>query len=203
MKNIILLSISLFLLGLSACKKNDLPEPINSTPAIWLQAEVNGVPTRLESGENAFYTTTISRMISDNLREFVFYIEAPDLKKSVKITIYSSKDTITPLEDDLNASITPRTYKFAYSNSAWYLCKNSEVIITYYDHVTGRIYNTIPYNQEISGNFDIVSVTDREFEGITYKMAELNFNCHVKDYQGNIYNITNGKGMIPFGDRGK
>ena len=203
MKNTALLTLLLLLAGLSSCKKNELPEPIEGTPVVWVQGELNTIPFKLEAGNEAAFINSTTNVINEYLREFVFTIESPTLKKSLQISIYSSQDTLTALPLDLERTIRPGTYKFAYSNSSIYMCKNSEVVITYSELNTGHKFNTIPYDQDISGNFEIVAVSDTVHQGTKYKMAEVRFNCNVKDYLGQTYNITNGHGYIPFGGESK
>ncbi len=203
MKNKTLLSLFLILIGLSSCKKNELPEPIEGSPVVWVQGELNTLPFKLEAGNEAAFINTTTNVINEYLREFVFTIESPALKKSLQISIYSSQDTLTALPTDLENTIKPGIYKFAYSNSSIYMCKNSEVVISYSELSTGHKFNTIPYDQDVSGNFEIVAVTDTMYQGTKYKMAEVRFNCNVKDYLGQTYNITNGHGFIPFGSERK
>lgn len=203
MKNTIILSLLLILTGLSSCKKNELPQPTEGTPVIWVQGELNTIPFKLEAGNEAAFINTTTNVINEYLREFVFTIESPQLKKSMQISIYSSQDTLTELSIDLERTIKTGNYKFAYSNSSIYMCKNSEVVVTYSELNTGHKYNTIPYNQDFSGNFEIVAVTDTIYQGTKYKMAEIRFNCNVKDYLGQSFNITNGHGYIPFGGESK
>lgn len=203
MKNIALHTLLLLLVGLSSCKKNELPEPVASTPVVWVQGELNTIPFKLEAGNEAAFIHTTTNVINEYLREFVFTIESPALKKSLQISIYSSQDTLTALTIDLERSIKPGIYKFAYSNSSIYMCKNSEVVISYSELNTGHKFNTIPYDQDISGNFEIVAVSDTVHQGTKYKMAEVRFNCNVKNYLGQTYNITNGHGYIPFGGESK
>jgi len=200
MKKTILLSLLvIILMGLSACKKNELPEPIEGTPVIWVNGELNALPFKLEAGNNSAFLTTTTNVINDYLREFVFTIESPELKKALQISIYSSQDTLTALPLDLERTIRPGIYKFAYANSSIYMCKNNEIVLTYTDQNTGQKYNTIPYNQDVSGSFEIVTVTDTIHKGSLYKMAEIRFNCVVRDSLGQTFSITNGHGFVPFG----
>jgi len=202
MKHYIVIVFAL-LLGLSSCKKQELPKPQDGEPIVWIEGKVNNVPFKFTAGENATYANVITHNIDSQSRQFIFKIDAPDFKKSIEISINNWQKTLGDVNSDLASTIQPGVYKFTYSNAFPFIpYRKSEVIFLYNDLAAGVKYYTIPYAQQLSGQFEIVSVKDVEHEGKTYKLAEIKFSCRVKNpYNNWWYDITEGYGFIPFGQK--
>lgn len=190
------------LVGLSSCKKNELPIPTEGQPTVWIEGELNGTPFKFTAGENATYASTITHNIDSQSRQFIFKIDVPDYRKSIEISINNWQAVLDNVEKDMDSTIKPGKYKFIYSNAFPFVpYRTSEVIFLYNDKATGIKYYTVPYNQQASAEFEIVSVKNITHEGKKFKLAEVRFTCRVKyPYNNWWYDITNGHGFIPFGE---
>lgn len=189
------------LLGFSSCTKQDLPKPEEGKPMVWIEGKLNNVPFKFVAGENATYASAITHNIDSQSRQFIFKIDAPDLGKSVEVSINNWQNTLNDIDDDLSNTIIPGVYKFTYSNAFPFVpYKKNEVIFLYNDLTTGLKYYTVPYLQQATAKFEIVSVKDVVYEGKTFKLAEIKFSCRVKYPNSNLwYDVTDGYGFIPFG----
>lgn len=195
--------VSLLLVGVSSCKKNELPAAQEGKPTVWVEGKVNNIPFKYEAGENATYGYTIAHNIDSQSRQYIFRINAPELKKSLEISINNGERQLGNVQDDLNKTIKPGSFKFIYSNTFPTIpYKLNEIIFLYIDHSTNSKFYTIPYNQNsVNAEFKILSVSDKTYEGKHYKMAEISFHCRVKDPSTGLwYDITDGHGFIPFGE---
>lgn len=204
MKNYVaILFATLLLFG--ACKKTDLPEPQEGTPAIWMKCKMNGFPFEFKVGEqNVFANNFIYTNTSSNIRQFTFRIESLDNKKSVEITFNNYNDTIGDLKSDLTNTLKTGEYRFTYSNSyPVYYFRQSEVIISYTDKEKNYKYSSIPmyqYGSSSKANFEVLSVKDALDErGNPCKLAEVKFSCNVKCIDnGNQYIVSDGHAVLPF-----
>lgn len=196
--------MSFLLVGISSCTKNELPDPIEGTPQVWIEGKVNGIPFKYEAGTNASYAYTIAHNIDSQSRQYIFRINAPELQKSLEISINNGARQLGGVDEDLEKTIVPGSYKFIHSNSFPYVpYRISEIILLYIDHTNQAKYYTVPYNQNsIGAEFKILSVTDKVHDGKHFKMAEISFHCRVKNpSNGFWYDITDGHGFIPFGQQ--
>lgn len=190
------------LLGLAACTKKELPEPIEETPQIWVKAKVDGVPVEMIAGKGVLYATTIKHNIDSNLTEFVFKINDPDNYRGLQITFIDSFRQFATIEDQLSQSITTGGYKFAYTSSWPFKLNSNEIIVIYNDYKLSETYYSIYSAQPQWAKFEIVSVQDVVFEGKPFRMAQITFSCKIKDpFTGWTYTITDGIASIPFGQR--
>ncbi len=204
MKKLIYIAfISLLLTGISSCKKNELPQAVDGKPTVWVEGYVNGVPFKYEAGTNASYANVIAHNIDSQSRQYIFKINAPDLNKSLEISINNGARKLGTVQEDLDKTIQTGTYKFVHSNSFPYVpYRTSEIILLYIDHNTQSKFYTVPYDQNsINSRFEIASVSDVMYNGKRYKVAEIFFHCRVKNpSNGFWYDITDGHGYIPFGE---
>lgn len=191
------------LLGFSSCTKQDLPKPEEGKPMVWVEGKLNNVPFKFIAGENATYANTITHNIDSQSRQFIFKIDAPSIGKSIEISINNWQKTLDDIDTDLDNTIRPGVYKFTYSNAFPFIpYKESQVIFLYNDILNNVTYYTIPYLQQATAKFEIVSVKDVEHEGKTFKLAEIKFSCRVKyPYNNFWYDISEGYGFIPFGQK--
>lgn len=194
---------SLLLIGISSCKKNDLPMEEEGAPTVWVEGKLNGIPFRYDAGTNASYGAVVIHDIDAQSRQYIFRINAPELNKSFEVSINNASWTLGDKREDLEKTIIPGSYNFIYSNTFPNIpYRVSEIILAYIDHSTGSKFYTVPYNQNLVGaEFKILSVSDKTYEGKHYKMAEISFHCRVKNpSNGTWYDITDGHGFIPFGE---
>lgn len=190
--------------GISSCKKNELPPAKEGEPTVWVAGKVNGLPFKFEAGNNAVYANVVSHDIDSQSRQYIFKISAPDLKKSLEISINNGVERLGGVQEDLDKTIKPGSFNYIYSNTFPFVpYKLSEIILSYRDYATNQTFYTAPYSQNsVGAEFKILSVTDKMHNGKRYKMAEISFHCRVKNpSNGFWYDITEGHGFIPFGEK--
>ncbi|HYG15625.1 MAG TPA: hypothetical protein VEC12_07710 [Bacteroidia bacterium] len=203
MKPFIILVLTILTMFLSGCKQNDIPEPVEETPAVWIECEINGMPFKMEAGENAVYATAIANDFDVNKREYIFKMDALALKKSFQISIYNYQHKLGDMYEDLDSTIKPGEGRFLYT-SMWPNFKPlpSRMFVIYEDLEKSLKYFTIPIYQGSSSYFEIVSVKDVVNEGKKFKMAEIRFSFELEcpDNHWKLW-VTKGHGFIPFGQK--
>ena len=203
MKPFIILVLTILTMFLSGCKQNDMPEPVEEKPAVWIECDLNGMPFKMESGENAVYSTAIANDFDLNKREYVFKMDALALKKSFQISIYNHQFKLGDLYEDMDSTIKPGGVRFLYTGD-WprFNVLPSRMFMVYTDLEKSLKYFTIPVYQDSTFYFEIVSVKDVVNEGKRFKMAEIRFSCRLEcpDNKWKLY-VTNGHGFIPFGQK--
>jgi hypothetical protein len=199
MKYILTILLGL-MLGLSACNKNELPQPVAEDPQVWLAGELNGKPFEIKAGINASYATSLTNDFDSVFREFIFKIEAPNTKETIIFNLYDSFTNYNTAKDILDNSIKPGSFRFTYSNTQQFNFAAKDIIVRYINYNSGQIYYSYQYFQNPSASFKIVSVKDVVFDGKPFKMAEVEFNCKLRCPANSwVIHITNGHGFIPFG----
>lgn len=135
MKPFIIIVLTILTTFLAGCKQNELPEPVEETPSVWIECEVNGKPFKMEAGENAVYATSVANNIDSNHREYIFKIDAPSLKKSIQVSVYNYQNKLNSLDDDLDSTVKPGNFKFIYTNM-WpvFVVKPSHMVLIYQDY---------------------------------------------------------------------
>ncbi|KAB2917985.1 MAG: hypothetical protein F9K23_02220 [Bacteroidetes bacterium] len=197
-----LMLLAFALLGLAACTKKELPQPVEETPQIWVKAKIDGVPVEMAAGEGVSYATTIKHNIDSNLTEFVFKINALDNEHGLQITFIDSFNNFGTIEEQLAHSITTGGYKFAYTSSWPFKLNANEIIVIYNDYRHSEEYYSLYSPQPQWAKFEIQSVKDVIFEGKPFRMAQVAFSCKIRDpFTGWTYTITDGTASIPFGQR--
>ncbi len=197
---LVLLAFSL--LGLAACTKKELPEPIEETHQIWVKATIDGVPFEMAAGKGSSYATTIKHNIDSNLTEFVFKINDLANEHGLQITFIDSFSKFETIQEQLSHSITTGGYKFAHASSWPFKLRANEIIVIYNDYKHSEEYYSIYSAQPQWAKFEIVSVKDVVFENKPFRMAQIKFSCKIKDpFTGWIYTISDGEASIPFGQR--
>lgn len=200
-KTLLILPLMLLLL-ISGCKKQELPEPNEGKPQVWLSCSLNNTPLKFEVGEDFISGCPLIKDGSNGMiRQFSTEIKSEQHNMSIEIIINNSNYDVTSVEADLAATIRPRPFKFSYTSQFPYPYKIGEVIINYRNLNNGHIYTSLAYSQlGGNGSFEIVSVKEVESNGKTYLLAEVNFTCKAKNpITGAMNVIANGKGFIPFG----
>lgn len=194
--------LAVTLLGLAACSKKELPEPIEETPQIWVKAKIDGVPVEMAAGQDISYATTIKHNIDSNLTEFVFKINDLGNGHGLQITFIDSFKQFATTAAQLSHSINTGIYKFAYTSSWPFKLSANEIIVIYNDYNLSEAYYSIYSAQPQWAKFEIESVKDVMFEGKPFRMAQIKFSCKIKDpFTGWNYTITDGTASIPFGER--
>lgn len=201
MKPFTLIVLTILTTFITGCKQNEMPEPVEGTPAVWIECEINGIPFKMEAGENAVYATAIANDFDVNKREYIFKMDALALKKSFQVSIYNYQFKLGDVYKDMDSTIQPGEIRFLYT-SGWpnFNALPSRMFVIYTDLEKSQKYYTIPVYQGIKSYFEIVSVKDVVNDGKKFKMAEIRFSFEVvcPDNQWKLY-ITNGHGFIPFG----
>lgn len=189
---------------LAGCKKNELPEPVKEDPKLWLKFNLNGLPCEFKAGEGPT-TASATSLVFNSKRDFIFTMHAPELKKEMEITIFNVPQNVINqfdnIESELDRTIVPGRYKYCHNDgSVYWQPKQGELAIKYTDDNYNETYETEPAHQPPFSEFEIISVTDTYYKGEPYKLAEIKFSCLLKCHTtGGYYKISNGKGVIVFG----
>ena len=190
---------------LAGCKKNELPAPVKEDPKIWVQFNVNGSEYKFTSGVNSTTVNAHSKILNSK-RDFVFHIDAPELKRGLKITVFNVPQNVINqsfdnIETELDRTIIPGAYNYCYNDgSVYWQPKQGDIAVEYIDMEHNENYQSMPASQLSFSRFEVISVTDTEFEGVQYKLAEIKFNCLLKCHAtGGYYKISNGMGVVVFG----
>jgi hypothetical protein len=204
----------LLVLGLNSCKeKEELPEPVEGKPVIFLEGQIDSFPFKLESGENAtFGNAAAYRYIypssSDTFMIFYFSMNLVDDKKRVlqtfEITLNNHKEKPGIFEEDLNNTIKPGSYSYAYTDISSFPNYNfmpSQVTVSFIDYTSGYSYFSLPHWQGGLNKFKILSVKDEYRYGKHYKVAEVEFKIHLRcmSHAPQYYIPLSAKGFIAFG----
>ena len=202
MRPYILLLFVLVLTSLAGCKKNELPEPVQEIPAVWMDCKINGVKFEFKAGINAVYGSVFNNIIDTAKGQFIFQLVSPEYHKVIEVAINNFNEVNTTVAEDLAKTIQTKTYRYMYSNTFPLLTyKPGEVQVYYGDKATGYDYYSAAYHQDSTRYFSITSVKDVVYHNKHYKLAEVSFSCMVKTpYNNKWYNITEGHGAIPFGE---
>lgn len=199
---ILLIVPMLLLLIVSGCNKQELPEPVEGKPQVWMECNINNAPIKFEVDAEMI---TGCAMVKDGsnsmIRQFSTEIKSETHNVSVEIIINNNNYELSSIEADLKSTVRSRPYKFSYTSQFPYPYKVGEVIINYRDLSNGHIYTSLAYPQLGSnGSFNIASIKEVESNGKKYLLAEVNFTCKAKNpVTGKLYTITGGHGFIPFG----
>src|SRR5215212_7579697 len=149
-RNYILFSI--LVTALAGCKKNELPEPVKEEPKIWVKFAINGMPYEFTAGEGQTIASATS-MVFNSKRDFIFNIDAPDVRKSLKISIFNVpqnviSQTFDNVESELDRTILPGVYKYSYNDgSVFWQPKQGELALEYRDDDYNETYETQSANQ--------------------------------------------------------
>lgn len=200
----------LLVLGLNSCKKKEeLPEPVEEKPALYLEGTINSIPFRLETGINATYGSTaaykyINTSTKDTFQAFYYTLNIQDKKKnlvaSLEIGVNNYKDRPSGVfETDLNNTIKKGDYNYDYFSSMF--PGDINVSVKYTDYVSGDEYYSPLYFQGSQNKFKILSVKDEYRDGKHYKVVEVMFNAVLPCmYSSPQYYIPlSAKGVIAFG----
>lgn len=203
MKPTIIILFVLIMLAQAGCKKNELPQPVQETPPVWMECKINGVKFEFKAGINAAYASVFNNTIDTVKGQFIFQLVSPEYHKVIEVAINNYNSTSGNINHDLETTIQPRNYRFLYSNNFPYVnFKPGEVQVYYGDKITGQNYYSGAYPQDSTRYFSITSVKDVEYNGKYYKLAEISFSCMGRNpYNGKKYDITEGRGAIPFGEQ--
>jgi hypothetical protein len=190
------------LLALNACTKKELPQPVNGSSTIWMQCKMNNIPFEMNVGQNATYGTNIS-YINNTYKQFIFRIDATDLKKSFEVSINNYADTVGNNYNDLEQTIKPGDYSFIHTSAfPFYSFIPNEVGVSYTDKGTKTSFYSMTCYQTSDSKFTITAVKDVVENGKRYKLAEVDFSCTIQYKDGSnvwTYSITDGHCAIPFG----
>lgn len=201
MKYILTILLGL-LLALSACKKNELPQPVEEEPKIWLKGNSNGKPFEIKAGVNATYAASLTHDLDTLFREFIFTITLPKTRETLIFNLYDDYISSTSIKDILNATIKPDIFNYIYSEKLQFNLAPKTVVVRYINDNLGQTYYSyLTAQPQPSSYFKILSVKDVEFEGKPFKLAEVSFSCLLRCPPNWNIEMTDVHGFIPFGQQ--
>lgn len=178
-----------------ACTKQHLdPNPPGETePYVYISANIQNDSVYFAGGVHSYVGST---GIYDSLTFRSFYFNLINTNHGLfscfKISINNFKNEQGSLQTDFVHSIYPGMRH--YQDTIHFIPLAATIV--WYNSTGVKFTSELLTQLHL---FNILSVEDITFNNKKYKKTNVEFNCNVRDEQGHILHITDGKGTLLFG----
>lgn len=179
-----------------SCEKEHLQPvspPGSQVPLVYVTANLGSDSVYFAGGVNSYVGST-SVFDSSHFRTFNFTLKNPQnsFHSYFQISINNYRNVQGVLQNDLDSSVYTGTRN--YQDSVHFMPLAATVV--WYDSAGVRFSSDLFQQPHL---FSITIVEDVIFENNNYKKSTVEFDCNLRDINGNVLHLTNGRATILLG----